>query len=84
MKKIKPGMEVKILVRDHIQNSDDDKPVQAIVYGRVHKVSDDAITLDSWANEDRDSKRDPGDGVETYTLCRECVVEVWVAEWERL
>jgi hypothetical protein len=84
MRKIKPGMEVRLLIRDHVQNSDDDKCVQALVYGRVHKVTDTDLTIDVWANEDPDEKREPGDGVETFTLMRESIVSVAVAEWSPL
>jgi hypothetical protein len=85
MRAPKPGDEVKITFLDHVENSDDDKPVTAVLYGRVHKVTDEAITIDAWANEDSDAKRSPGDGIETFTLVRSCIRATEVVEsWRSL
>lgn len=83
MRAPKPGDEIRLLILDHQQN--DEKLPKYFVYGRVHAITADSITLDSWAHEDpANIKRDPADNIEFWTIMRGAILETCVAEWTEL
>lgn len=83
MRTPKKGDEVKIVFRDHVKNGD--APAMYIAYGRVAKVTPEAITIDGWAHPDPENPdRRHGDAIETYTLLRAVIDEVYVADWTEL
>lgn len=75
MRRVRPGDEVRVLVRDHHLGSDE--LVTALVLGVVHEVTADHLVLDWWSTvEGSDSPRKPGDNCEAVCLVRSSVVEV--------
>lgn len=67
-RKPKVGTVVAIYMKDHSRNEPNDELLSFIVYGRVSVVTQESITIDSWANEDPDKRRVPNDEIETVTL----------------
>ncbi len=83
MRAPKKGDTVRIQICDHIKNADD--LPNNYVYGRVHKVTDDTITLDWWAMVDPEILRNLGDEVECITIQRRSIDRISVvAEWKDL
>jgi len=75
-------MEVRILFRDHRRNADESESY--LVYGRIFKVTDEAIVLDSWAQPDVDALRDLGNEVECFCILRRVIESIDVADWRPL
>lgn len=74
--KPKLGDVVAVYFWDHSHNDDDDKPHDAIVYGRVAVTNKVSITIDSWARMDPKAERSPDNTVETFTLVWTAVTKV--------
>jgi len=73
----KVGDEVRLLIDDHVENSDDIE--EYYVYGRVAKVTKKAYTVDSWAMRDMSRDRDHDrDNITTFTILRGVIREVHI------
>lgn len=83
MRAPKPGDEVRLLILDHNQN--ESELSKYFVYGRVHAITTDSITLDCWAHEDpANTKREGGDHIEFWTIMRPAILQTCVADWTEI
>lgn len=83
MRTPKKGDEVKIKFADHAKN--DDTILPALVYGRIHKVTEEAIVLDSWAHPDPELARNLSEDVESYAILRKVIESIHVVtEWKAM
>lgn len=83
MRTPKKGDEVRITFRDHMTNADE--LTTYCVYGRIHKITEEAITVDYWTFPDPETPRKLGDEVECATIMRKVIEGVSVVtEWKDL
>jgi hypothetical protein len=73
------GDELRIKFWDHVTGADD--PIEFLVYGRVAKITPQAITLDSWANVDPATSRAHSETVETFSILRMVITRIDRAVW---
>lgn len=73
------GDEVRIRFWDHTMGGDD--PYEFYVYGRIAKITDRAITVDSWAHSKKEHDRVHGDEVETFCIVRVAIESIDRASW---
>lgn len=80
MRMPKPGAIVCIHFVDHNHNSKTGRLTPCRVYGEVFKVTDEAITVDAWAQDYEDpeeaDERDPTDNTECFTIARVAITNM--------
>lgn len=75
--RVKVGDVVAIRFDDHVEDSD--SVYEFVVYGRVVKVQQKAITVDSWALADEAADRDDErHNVKSFTILRKVITEIKV------
>ena len=71
--KLQQGKLMAIRFLDHVE--DGSEPAEFIVYGRVAKVAEAYVCIDSWVYSDNDKPYDSN--VKRFTLLRSCIVKAW-------
>jgi hypothetical protein len=69
--RLRVGKVMAVRFWDHVE--DGSEPIEFTVYGRVAKVTDQYICVDSWEYVDRDKGYDSN--VKRFTILRSCVVQ---------
>lgn len=83
MRTPKKGDQIRIHFKDHIKNAEESP--KNIVWGRVHKITEEAIILDWWAHPDPEMNRNLGDEVECVTIMRRVIDQIFVSTgWREL
>ena len=73
MTRLRAGMLVRIVLRDHALQAESTPPVFT-VYGRVASLTKDVVIVDTWHYTDPNVPRD--DDVESFTLVRRAIISV--------
>jgi len=71
--RLKEGKVMGVRFLDHVE--DGSEPADFTVYGRVAKVTDQYVCIDSWVYTDRTKGYDSN--VKRFTLLRSCVLKAW-------
>jgi len=71
--RLKEGKLMAVRFLDHVE--DGSEPADFTVYGRVAKVTDQYVCIDSWVYTDTATPYDRN--VKRFTILRSCVVKAW-------